>query len=62
MSGRPDAATWLRDKAHSYHRDADTWQRDPTLLGLAAEDGLDWRAVYLTVADELRRCAQEVEQ
>lgn len=62
MTGRGDAAVWLRDKAHTYHRDADTWARDPALLGISREDGLDWHAIYTTVADELRRCAQEVEQ
>lgn len=62
MTGRLHAVTWLLERAHDYHRDAQRWQTDPTLLGIAADDGLDWRAVYLTVADELRRCAQEMEQ
>ena len=59
---RLDAEHWLRERAHAYHSDALAWKRDPTLLGITSDDGLDWHQIYLTVADELRRCAQEMEQ
>lgn len=50
-------AAWLRDRAASYSRDAESLAQTPDV-----DDYLVWSAAYRAIAKELRDAAEKIER